>query len=102
MGAGVCGSRDATASSCHLQEPVFLHEGMSDRGDRVGFHASLFPWVTGCRFKDILVLWSPYARESYLPPLIMTQSSHKGNSLHLGPPKNLQLIHVPRTGSLLF
>lgn len=57
LGAGMRGSR-ATASSCHLQEPVFLHEGTSEGRDRVGLHASLFPWsgslaiiwVIGCPF----------------------------------------------------
>lgn len=32
LGAGMYGSRDATAASRHLREPVFLHEGVSEGG----------------------------------------------------------------------
>lgn len=44
-GAGMCSSWGATASSRPLWEPVFLLEGMSEGGYRVGSNASLLPWL---------------------------------------------------------
>lgn len=75
LGAGMRGSQ-ATASSCHLWEPVFLHEGMREGRDRVGsmppFSLGQGAWLpsgslAACS-KDILLLQSPYA---FLP---VTQS----------------------------
>lgn len=68
LGAGMRGSR-ATASSCHLWVPVFLHEGMREGRDRVGSHASLFPLAREPGY--LLGHWLPVLRISSCSSLHM-------------------------------